>query len=109
MTVKANDCPVELVFSLLSGKWKISIYRHLYNNESVRYGGLKRHIPSITKKMLTEQLRELESDGIIQRKIYDEIPPKVEYSLTEHGRSMIVFLDMMSEWGIKHIYSETSL
>ncbi|MBW7455354.1 winged helix-turn-helix transcriptional regulator [Paenibacillus sepulcri] len=105
MPVKPNECPVEIVFSLLSGKWKIPIYRHLYKNGAVRYAELRRHLPSISKKMLTEQLRELEADGIIDREIYSGMLPKVEYSLTPRGRSMISFLDMMSEWGVKHFSS----
>jgi DNA-binding HxlR family transcriptional regulator len=107
MPVQLNDCPVELVLSIISGRWKIPIYRHLYKNiEPVRYSELLRHLPSISKKILTEQLRELEADGIIVRKIYVETPPRVEYSLTSRGRSMIVFLDKMSEWGERYIDSE---
>jgi DNA-binding HxlR family transcriptional regulator len=109
MPVQPNDCPVELVFALLSGKWKIPIYRKLYiSTEPVRYGELQRHIPSITKKMLTEQLRELEADGIVDRNVYPETPPKVEYSLTARGRSMIAFLDRMSDWGEEHILPDKS-
>lgn len=107
MPVQLNDCPVELVISIIGGRWKIPIYRYLYKNmEPARYSELLRHLPSISKKILTEQLRELEADGIIERKIYLETPPKVEYSLTSRGRSMIVFLNGMSEWGERYIYSE---
>lgn len=110
MSIELNACPVEAVFSLLSGRWKIPIYRYLYHHaEPVRYSGLQRHIPSISKKMLTEQLRELEADGIIGREIYEEARPRVEYSLTPKGRSMIQFLDMMSDWGIEHIQSGEGL
>ncbi|MDF2572294.1 MAG: transcriptional regulator, HxlR family [Sporomusa sp.] len=70
---------------------------------SVRYSGTLRHLPSISKKILTEQLRELERDGIIERKSYPEPRPRLEYMLTSLGRSMIVFLDKMSEWGEEHI------
>ncbi|MEK8128998.1 helix-turn-helix domain-containing protein [Paenibacillus filicis] len=106
MPVQLNECPVEVVFTMLSGRWKIPIYRYLYNNNKpVRYSGLLRHLPSISKKILTEQLRELERDGIIERKSYLEPRPRVEYSLTSSGSSMIVFLDKMSEWGEKHILS----
>ncbi|MFF2483500.1 winged helix-turn-helix transcriptional regulator [Paenibacillus sp. NPDC058071] len=77
---------------------------HLFkNDEPVRYSELLRQFPSISKKILTEQLRELERDGIIARKSYPEPRPRVEYGLTSSGRSMIAFLDRMSEWGIKHI------
>ncbi|XID91627.1 winged helix-turn-helix transcriptional regulator [Paenibacillaceae bacterium WGS1546] len=103
MPVQLNDCPVERVFSMLSGRWKIPIYRHLHHRrEPVRYGELLRHLPAVSKKMLTEQLRELEADGIVQRSIHEDIPPKlkVEYSPTPKGRSMIDFLDRMSEWAL---------
>ncbi|MEV5024557.1 winged helix-turn-helix transcriptional regulator [Paenibacillus sp. LPE1-1-1.1] len=106
MPVQLNECPVEVVFTMLSGRWKIPIYRYLYNNNKpVRYSGLLRHLPSISKKILTEQLRELERDGIIERKSYPETRPRVEYMMTSSGRSMIVFLDKMSEWGEEHILS----
>lgn len=103
MPVQLNDCPVEAVFSMLSGKWKIPIYRYLYHHaEPLRYSQLLHHLPSVSKKMLTEQLRELEADGIITRKVYPQFPAKVEYSLTTRGRSMITFLDLMSEWSLQH-------
>ncbi|WP_271754795.1 winged helix-turn-helix transcriptional regulator [Cohnella sp. JJ-181] len=89
---------------MISGRWKIPIYRHLYQtNRPVRYSELLRHLPSISKKILTEQLRELEQDGIVEKKSYPEPRPRVEYRLTSSGRSMIVFLDKMSEWGEKYI------
>ncbi|RUS46669.1 transcriptional regulator [Cohnella sp. AR92] len=104
MPVQRNECPAEIVLSILSGRWKIPIYRYLYNNEKpIRYSELLRHLPSISKKMLTEQLRELECDGIIERESYPEPRPRVEYTLTLSGRSMIVFLDQMSDWGEKNI------
>ncbi|WP_090116494.1 MULTISPECIES: helix-turn-helix domain-containing protein [unclassified Cohnella] len=104
LPVQLNECPVEIVLSILSGRWKIPIYRYLYKNEKpVRYSELLRHLPSISKKILTEQLRELERDGIIERKSYPEPRPRVEYGLTSPGRSMIIFLDKISEWGEKYI------
>ncbi|WP_179281453.1 helix-turn-helix domain-containing protein [Paenibacillus sp. XY044] len=107
MPVQLNECPVEVVISSLSGRWKIPIYRYLYNNnQPVRYSALLRHLPSISKKVLTEQLRELERDGIVERKSYPEPRPKVEYTLTSTGRSMIGFLDKISEWGMKHMLSQ---
>lgn len=107
MPVQLNECPVEVVISSLSGKWKIPIYRYLYKNDQpVRYSALQRHLPSISKKVLTEQLRELERDGIIERKSYPEPRPRVEYALTSPGRSMIEFLDQIGEWGEKHILSK---
>ncbi|NQX58002.1 winged helix-turn-helix transcriptional regulator [Paenibacillus qinlingensis] len=106
MPVQLNECPVEVVFAMLSGRWKIPIYRYLYKNDKpVRYSELLRHLPSISKKILTEQLRELERDGIVERKSYPEPRPRVEYMMSSSGRSMIVFLDKMSEWGEEHIFS----
>lgn len=97
MPVQRNECPVEIVFSMLSGRWKIPIYRFLYKNSiPVRYSELLRHLPSISKKILTEQLRELERDGIIDRTSYPEPRPRVEYTLTPKGRTMIELLDSMS-------------
>ncbi|WP_152398831.1 winged helix-turn-helix transcriptional regulator [Paenibacillus cellulositrophicus] len=107
MPVQLNECQVEVVISSLSGRWKIPIYRYLYKNDQpVRYNALQRHLPSISKKVLTEQLRELERDGIIERKSYPEPRPRVEYALTSAGRSMIEFLDQIGEWGVKHILSK---
>jgi len=104
MPVQLKDCPVEVVLSMISGRWKIPIYRYLYkSNQPVRYSELLRHLPAISKKILTEQLRELERDGIVERKSYPEPRPRVEYMLTVSGRSMIVFLDKISEWGEKFI------
>ncbi|WP_397376775.1 winged helix-turn-helix transcriptional regulator [Paenibacillus sp. p3-SID867] len=95
---------------MLSGRWKIPIYRFLYKNiMPARYSELLRHLPSISKKILTEQLRELERDGIIDRTSYPEPRPRVEYTLTPKGRTMIEFLDSMSEWGKKHILSECEI
>ncbi|MFD0589328.1 winged helix-turn-helix transcriptional regulator [Paenibacillus sp. GCM10027627] len=92
------------MLSILSGRWKIPIYRYIYKNDKpARYSELLRHLPSISKKILTEQLRELECDGIIERKSYPEPRPRVEYTLTSSGRSMIVFLDKICEWGEEHI------
>ena len=110
MPVQLNECPVEVVISSLSGRWKIPIYRYLYKNDQpMRYSALQRHLSSISKKVLTEQLRELERDGIIERKSYPEPRPKVEYALTSAGRSMIEFLDQISEWGQKHMYLQKKL
>ncbi|GGD96560.1 winged helix-turn-helix transcriptional regulator [Paenibacillus nasutitermitis] len=109
MPVQLNDCPVEVVFAILSGRWKIPIYRYLYKtNEPARYSALLRHLPAISKKILTEQLRELEHDGIIERNLYPDARPRVEYRLTSYGLSMIEFLDKMSEWGEKYIQSNNS-
>jgi DNA-binding HxlR family transcriptional regulator len=89
---------VELSLDIIGGKWKIPIIWRL-KDDSKRYGELKRSLPKVTHKMLTQQLRELEHDEIITRKVFLEIPPKVEYSLTLLGKSVIPVIDLLSEWG----------
>lgn len=101
MKNKRYSCPVEVTLDIVGGKWKPLILWHLRENTR-RFGELKRLIPGITQKMLTQQLRELEGDGLINRQIYAQVPPKVEYSLTEHGRSLNSILTLMCEWGIRH-------
>ncbi|AFC33971.1 winged helix-turn-helix transcriptional regulator [Paenibacillus mucilaginosus] len=92
---------VELTLKVIGGKWKPVILCHLTDG-TMRFGELKREMPSITQKMLTQQLRELEQDGIIHRQIYHQVPPKVEYSLTEYGITVKELLDVMSAWGERH-------
>ncbi len=99
---KRYHCPVELVIELISGKWKLLILRELMGGTK-RFSELQRNIPGITQKMLTKQLRELEKAGLIDRKVYPEVPPKVEYSLTPLGRSLEKIFDAMHEWGIKYM------
>lgn len=92
---------VEKTLKVIGGKWKLVILCHLTDG-SMRFGELKREMSDITQKMLTQQLRELEQDGIIDRKVYNQVPPKVEYSLTEYGQTLKEVLDVMSRWGDKH-------
>jgi DNA-binding HxlR family transcriptional regulator len=87
--------------SVMGGKWKIMIIYMLYLNKVMRYGELKRQITGITHKMLSSQLKALEKDSIIKRKEYPQIPPKVEYSLSEHGKSLLPIISAMCEWGRK--------
>lgn len=96
-----NGCPVEATLELIGGKWKGVILYHLMER-TYRFGELKRAMPGITQRMLTKQLRELETDGIIHRKVYAEVPPKVEYSLTEGGESLRGIITMMRDWGRTH-------
>lgn len=89
---------IELSLNILGGKWKILIIWQL-KDSAKRYGELKKSLPGATHKMLTQQLRELEQDEIISRKVYSEIPPKVEYSLTLLGKTIIPVIDLLSDWG----------
>lgn len=98
---KTYNNPVELALDLLGGKWKIPILWRL-NGRTWRYGELKKDLGQITHKMLTEQLRELENDGLIHREVYQVIPPKVEYSLTDKGKTVIPIIEQLREWGVKY-------
>lgn len=95
------DCPVRLTAALIGGKWKPLILFYLEGGTR-RFSELQRLIPGTNKKMLTKHLRELERDEIIHRKVYAEVPPRVEYSLTRHGLSLRPILKSMSKWGKKH-------
>lgn len=97
-----ENCHVEDALSILVGKWKPIILLHLLQNGTKRFSELKRSLPGITQKMLTKQLRELEDEDIIKRVVYPQVPPKVEYSITEYGRSLEPILEAMHEWGTKH-------
>lgn len=100
MIVK-SPCPVTTTLSVIGGKWK-PIILWIIRDEKKRFGEIKRLIPSITQKMLTQQLRELERDDIIHRKVYPVVPPKVEYSLTDYGHSLTPILNAMAKWGEMH-------
>ena len=96
---------------ILGGKWKLEILYYIAFNDIHRFGALRRQLGEITESSLTKQLRELENDGFLHREIYKEIPPKVEYSLSEFGKSLIPILDIMCHWGSdylekNHIVSE---
>ncbi|WP_346353037.1 helix-turn-helix domain-containing protein [Azotosporobacter soli] len=92
-------CPIETTLSLLSGKWKILILKELIKGP-VRYTALNKNITGISSKVLTQQLREMEEDGLILRKIFAEVPPRVEYGLSEMGTSMLTILQEMRKWGL---------
>ncbi len=92
------DSPLLNAINVIEGKWKIIILYKLYD-QTLRFGELKKSIPKITQKMLTQKLRELEVDGLITRLAYNEIPPKVEYSLTEHARELGPILCQLGDWG----------
>lgn len=94
-----GTCPIEYTLNVIGGKWKLLILYYLMTDKVKRYGELKRSIAGITHKMLSTQLKELESDGIILRNEYHQIPPKVEYSLTQNGVTLLPILGMMYDWG----------
>ncbi|MDY0944117.1 helix-turn-helix domain-containing protein [Priestia megaterium] len=94
-------CPVTGTQNIIAGKWKIIILWHL-GKQTRRFGELQKLVPGISKGILTRQLRELEKDQMVVRKVYPEVPPKVEYSLTDVGISFIPILESMGEWGKKY-------
>src|SRR6202047_1769763 len=89
---------VEQVLRILEGRWKLVILFHLFGGKVLRYSDLERAIPNITQKMLGQQLRQLESDGIVVRKAYPQVPPRVEYSLTAWGQALCPALDAILKW-----------
>ncbi len=95
---KSYNNPVELALEIIGGKWKMPILWRV-KDKPWRYGELKKSIGRITHKMLSQQLRELEHDGLIHREVYQEVPPKVEYTLTEKGRTVIPIIEQLREWG----------
>ncbi|HXY54332.1 MAG TPA: helix-turn-helix domain-containing protein [Nitrospirota bacterium] len=99
---KQQSCPVEQTIAMLGSKWKLLILRELFKGTK-RFGELSRGVPGISQKMLTQQLRQLEEDNLIHRKVYAEVPPRVEYSLTEIGKSLSPILDAMHKWGAKYM------
>jgi DNA-binding HxlR family transcriptional regulator len=94
-------CAVEATLRLIDGKWKGVILYHLLDG-TLRFTEIRRRLASVTQRMLTNQLRELEADGLIARKVYAVVPPKVEYSLTERGRSLEPILTALKTWGDRH-------
>lgn len=101
-TNKLSCGGVETTLRVIGGKWKPLIL-YLLRNGSLRYSELQKNIPSITQKMLTQQLRQLEKDSLLSRKVYPVIPPHVDYTLTISGRSLLPLLKSMAEWGSHHL------
>jgi len=99
---EVNDIPFTYAMSLIDGKWKMHILFWLLKKEPLRYGELKKRLGRITHKMLSTQLKELEKDGLINRKEYPQVPPKVEYRLTEKGISLMPVLNSLCQWGGEH-------
>lgn len=98
---KYATCPITIFHKIISGKWKILILWYL-SNKPLRFSELKRKLPDITQKMLTNQLRSLEEDQLINRKVYPVVPPKVEYSLSDIGKEMIPLLESMYNFGVMY-------
>lgn len=98
----SGNCPVTPVLLLLQGKWKSQVLYELCVNDIVRFGQLKKNLPCITNTMLTSTLRELEADGVIVRKQFNEIPPHVEYSFSQKGKDLMPIFYAMMNWGFKY-------
>ncbi len=101
MSKELPDCPVEITLQLIGNKWKILIMRDLLEGTK-RFGELKKSVGSITQKVLTQNLRDMEESGLVTRKVYAEVPPRVEYSLTDTGNSLKPIIDSMIKWGTSY-------
>lgn len=93
-----KKCPMRFLLKILGGKWKPLILQQI-REKPQRFGELRKLIPEINKQMLTKNLRELEKDGVVKRKVFPEVPPKVEYSLSETGLTLLPVLEVMENWG----------
>lgn len=107
-TCNSFGCPVEATLDVIGGKWKGVIVFHLLGGTR-RFNELRRLMPEVTQRMLTRQLRELETDRIILRVVFPEVPPKVEYSLTNYGQTLEPVLKMMQQWGTKYLGKITGI
>ncbi len=108
MSWQASNCPVEITLSLIGDKWKVMILRDLMDGTK-RFGELKKAIGRVSQKVLTSQLRDMEEKGLLYRKVYAEVPPKVEYTLTETGYSLRPVLDAMALWGQEYKQHKLSM
>lgn len=99
---KVISCPIQLTLTIIGDKWKVLILRDLFTAPKRRFNELMRSLNPISQKMLTQQLRSLEDHGLVNRKVYPQVPPKVEYSLTELGHTLGPVLWALKEWGIEH-------
>ena len=102
IVTESGNCPITPLLLILQGKWKNQILYELCIKEPVRFGELKKNLAGITNTMLTSSLRELEADGLISRKQFNEIPPRVEYSFTQKGRDLLPVFYAMMNWGFKY-------
>lgn len=103
MTAKRElpACPVEITMMLISDKWKVLILRDLLNG-TLRFSELRRSVGNVSQKVLTSNLRQMERDGLVHREVYPEVPPRVEYSLTETGRTLQPIIEAMKDWGTQY-------
>ena len=101
MKRRVTKCPAEITLTVIGGRWKVILLYHLFQGVK-RFSELQRAVVGITQKMLTQQLREMERDGLVHREVYPEVPPKVEYSLTPLGRTLEPVVGAMCDWGIKY-------
>lgn len=101
MKTNETNCPAEFTLALIGGRWKIPIVFHLLAGRQ-RFSELSRSLKGVTQKMLTQQLREMERNGLVERKIFAQVPPKVEYSLTALGASLRPVVEAMCQWGLVH-------
>ena len=101
MEKQLPGCPVEVTLTLISNRWRVLILRDLMDGTK-RFGELKKSVGKVSQKVLTANLREMESSGLLTRKVYAEVPPKVEYTLTELGKSLDIVLDALDTWGTEY-------
>ena len=98
---KAVSCPAERTLKIFGGRWKLMILHELCSGVS-RFGALHRVLKGVSEKVLAQQLRELERDGVVEKTVYPEVPPRVEYSLTASGKTLKPIIESMHDWGLKH-------
>ncbi|MFC9811141.1 winged helix-turn-helix transcriptional regulator [Streptomyces virginiae] len=103
----ADHCGIAAAMSVIDGKWKVSLLWELEQRPR-RFGELRRLVPGVSEKVLAAQLRELEADGIVHREVYDEVPPRVEYSLTALGQDLNAALGPLGAWGTKHLLPDSA-
>jgi DNA-binding HxlR family transcriptional regulator len=104
---KMYRCPVEVTIDIVGGKWKCLVLWHLHEGK-MRFKELERIVPGVSQKMLTQQLKEMEKDGLLTKTVYPEVPPKVEYSLTERGHSLFPVLEIMHKWALDELGLEVT-
>lgn len=102
-----NNCGIALTLSVIGGRWKINIISYLLAEKKLRYNELRKKLVGISERMLISKLKELESDGLVNRIVYQQVPPKVEYSLTELGRSLDPVLRLMDKWGEDNLFKKS--